>query len=178
MSALMNMTGPAAITRCPQCGSESLVWPSPKNFSCTACGFMLYLNIAAAVAVIIECQGRILFGVRKNEPERGMLDLPGGFVDQGETAEQALRRELQEELGIAVQDLRYLFSFPNKYLYRGIEYDTLDLVFLVQFDEFPQAVAADDLADLLWIERNAIDFDRIGFSSLRKAVQRYLEGSQ
>jgi len=174
----MNMTGPAAITRCPQCGSESLVWPSPKNFSCTACGFMLYLNIAAAVAVIIECQGRILFGVRKNEPERGMLDLPGGFVDQGETAEQALRRELQEELGIAVQDLRYLFSFPNKYLYRGIEYDTLDLVFLVQFDEFPQALAADDLADLLWIERNAIDFDRIGFSSLRKAVQRYLEGSQ
>ncbi len=178
MSAQMNMTGPAAITRCPQCGSESLVWPSPKNFSCTACGFMLYLNIAAAVAVIIECQGRILFGVRKNEPERGMLDLPGGFVDQGETAEQALRRELQEELGIAVQDLRYLFSFPNKYLYRGIEYDTLDLVFLVQFDEFPQALAADDLADLLWIERNAIDFDRIGFSSLRKAVQRYLEGSQ
>jgi ADP-ribose pyrophosphatase YjhB (NUDIX family) len=178
MNEQMTMTGSASITHCPQCGSESLVWPSPKNFTCTACGFMLYLNIAAAVAIIIECQGKILFGVRKHEPQRGMLDLPGGFVDQRETAEDALRREVKEELGIMVHDMCYLFSFPNKYLYRGIEYDTLDLVFLVQFDEFPQAVAADDLADLLWIERNAIDFDRIGFSSLRKAVQRYLEGSQ
>lgn len=171
------MTDTVPITRCPQCGSESLSWPSPKNFACSSCGFVLYLNIAAAVAVIIECQGKILFGIRKNEPSRGMLDLPGGFVDQGESAEEALQREIKEELGIDIYDMRYLFSFPNKYLYRGVEYDTLDLIFGVQFDEFPQLKAADDLEDILWLERDAIEFYKIGFSSLRLAVRQYLEES-
>ncbi len=169
------MSPPSLITRCPQCGTESLLWPSPKNFHCSECGFVLYLNIAAAVAVIVECQGKLLFGVRKNEPQRGMLDLPGGFADQGETAEDALRRELKEETGIVADELRYLFSFPNKYLYKGIEYDTLDLIFLVKFNVFPEMKAADDLEELLWIENNKIPLDMIGFNSLRQAVLRYLK---
>src|ERR1039457_2303418 len=90
----------ASITRCPRCGSESIFWPSLKNIECTACGFVLFLNMAAAVAVIMECRGKILFGIRKHEPARGMLDLPGGFVDPGETAEEAVRREVKEELNI------------------------------------------------------------------------------
>lgn len=174
----MNKTGCATISYCPQCGSKSLVWPTEKNFTCTACNFVLYLNIAAAVAVIIECQGKILLGVRRHEPKKGMLDLPGGFVDPAETAEQAVCRELKEELAIELCDeLRYLFSFPNKYLYRGIEYDTLDFIYLVRLNEFPQFTAGDDLAEALWVDRNALDCQKIGFDSLRQALQRYLEGS-
>ena len=168
----------AGIRLCPQCGNDALDWPSAKQFTCRSCGFVLFLNIAAAVGVIVECQGRLLFGVRKNEPQRGMLDLPGGFVDQGETAEQAVLRELQEETGLVAPSARYLYSFPNRYHYKGITYDTLDLIFLVQLDEQPQLQAADDLAELLWLERDRIDLDRIGFPSLRQAVQRYLEESR
>lgn len=168
----------ASIKYCPQCGSKALTWPSPKHFTCADCGFVLYLNIAAAVAVIIECQGKILLGVRRYEPKKGMLDLPGGFVDPAETAEQAVCRELKEELAIELCDeLRYLFSFPNKYLYRGIEYDTLDLIYLVRLHEFPQFTAGDDLAEALWVDRNALDYQKIGFDSLRQALQRYLEAS-
>ena len=163
------------IVRCPQCGGEPLVWPSPKHFACVKCGFVLYLNIAAAVAVIMECQGKILFGVRRHEPQQGMLDLPGGFVDSGETVEEAARRELKEELGIDLPAIRYLFSYPNKYLYRGIEYDTLDLIFLAQFDRQPEVRPADDLEDALWISRDEIEYGNIGFESIRRAVRRYLE---
>lgn len=163
------------ITHCPQCSSTLLEWPSVKQFSCRACGFVLFLNIAAAVGVIIECQGKLLFGVRKHEPQRGMLDLPGGFVDQGETAEQALQRELQEEIGLTMPTARYLYSFPNRYPYRGITYDTLDLIFLVQLQQFPPLQAADDLSELVWLDRNSIDIERIGFTSLRQAVHRYLQ---
>ena len=170
------MTGSPLITHCPQCASNALSWPSPKHFTCSVCGFLLYLNIAAAVAAIIECQGKILFGVRKHEPMRGMLDLPGGFVDQGESAEAALRREAREELGLEITDLRYLFSFPNKYQYHGIEYDTLDMIFLAQFDRFPAVEAADDLEGVLWLEQSEIRFESIGFASLRQAVRQYLEG--
>lgn len=162
------------ITRCPQCGGEPLVWPSPKHFECGGCGFTLYLNCAAAVAVILECQGEILFGVRKHEPEQGKLDLPGGFVDPGETVEDAARRELKEELGIDLPSLSYLFSFPNTYLYRGIEYDTLDLIFLAQFDRKPEIRPADDLEDALWISRDQIEYEKIGFPSIRRAIRRYL----
>lgn len=167
----------AGIRCCPQCGGEMLEWPSIKQFSCSSCGFVLFLNIAAAVGVIVECRGKLLFGVRKHEPQRGMLDLPGGFVDQGETAEQAVLRELQEETGLVAPSARYLYSFPNRYPYKGITYDTLDLIFLVQLDEPPQLQAADDLAELVWLDRHRIELERIGFPSLRKAVQRYLEES-
>lgn len=170
------MTPPeqTVITHCPQCGVMALEWPSAKQFCCSSCGFVLFLNIAAAVGVIVECQSRLLFGVRKHEPKRGMLDLPGGFVDQGETAEQAVLRELQEETGLIITTARYLYSFPNRYPYRGITYDTLDMIFLVQLTDFTELHAADDLAELVWLERDHIDLERIGFPSLRQAVQRYL----
>lgn len=164
-----------SMTHCPDCGAATLVWPTSKHFRCRSCGFILYLNIASAVAIIVECQGKLLFGVRKHEPQQGMLDLPGGFVDPGETAEGAARRELKEELQLDLsQPLQYLCSFPNKYLYHGIVYDTLDLIFTVQLQDFPQITAADDLEAVLWVERDAIAYEKIGFPSLRQAVQRYL----
>ena len=169
------MTNRTSITSCPRCGGNALTWPTAKNFECASCGFVLFLNMAAAVAVIMECRGKILFGVRKHEPSRGMLDLPGGFVDPGETAEEAARREVKEELNLDIQGMRYLFSFPNTYPYRGMVYDTLDLIFLVQWEELPEVKAADDLEDFMWVDRDAVEYERIGFDSLRKAVRRYLE---
>lgn len=174
----MKVAEASLIIHCPQCGARALAWPSAKQLSCPGCGFVLFLNIAAAVGVIVEYQGRLLFGVRKHEPQRGMLDLPGGFVDQGETAEQAVLRELQEETGLVVSSASYLYSFPNRYPYKGITYDTLDLIFLVQLDQLPQLQAADDLAELVWLDRHRIDLERIGFPSLRQAVQQYLEESR
>lgn len=123
----------------------------------------------------MECQGKLLFGVRKYDPGRGMLDLPGGFVDAGETIEEAARREVREELGIDIPEMRYLFSFPNRYPFRGMVYDTLDLIFLVHWDQPPKVKAADDLESVMWVKRDAVEFERIAFDSLRKAVRRYLE---
>lgn len=163
------------IIHCPRCCGQNISWPTAKNFSCADCGFVLYLNIAAAAAVIIECQGKILFGLRKNDPGRGMLDLPGGFVDQGESGEEAALREVREETGIELPELRYLFSLPNRYHYRDLDYDTLDLIFLCPLTELPQMHAADDLDKLLWIDRSDIVMEQIAFASLRQAVQRYLD---
>jgi mutator protein MutT len=167
-----------AIRCCPRCGGDSLSWPTQKHFQCASCGFVLYLNIAAAVAVIMECRGEILFGLRKHDPGRGMLDLPGGFVDPGETAEEAVRREIMEELGIAIPEIRYLFSLPNCYPYRGMVYDTLDLIFLVRFDERPQIEAEDDLEDVVWVRGDAVQYERIAFDSLREGVRRFLAGME
>ncbi len=162
------------IIHCPRCGSTLLTWHSRKHFECGSCGFVLFLNIAAAVAVIMECRGKLLFGVRKHDPGRGMLDLPGGFANAGESAEDAGRREIKEELGIVIPEMNYLFSFPNTYPYCGMVYDTLDLIFLAHFEEPPELKPADDLEDAVWVDRDAVEYDRIAFTSIRKALRRYL----
>jgi len=170
----MSMLSYQPIVHCPRCAANDLTWPTPKNFTCRQCGFVLYLNIAAAVAVIIECQGKILFGLRKHDPGKGMLDLPGGFVDAGETAEAAALREVREEAGIELPKIQYLFSLPNTYHYRDIVYDTLDMIYLCHLSEPPRMKAADDLEQLLWIDYDEIAYERIVFSSLRRGVQLFL----
>lgn len=64
---------------------------------------------------------------RAKDPAKGTLDLPGGFVDLHESAEEAVRREVKEETGLDVKSSRYLFSIPNIYLYSGFEVHTEDL---------------------------------------------------
>ena len=68
------------------------------------------------MAVIVNEKDELLVGTRVNEPAKGTYDLVGGFMDLGETAEQAMIREIEEESGIKVSEsqLRYLFSQPNQ----------------------------------------------------------------
>lgn len=163
------------IVHCPRCAAGDLNWPTPKHFTCVRCGFVMYLNIAAAVAVIIEWDKRLLFGLRRYDPGKGRLDLPGGFVNQGETAEEAALREVREETGIVLPQLHYLYSFPNIYPYRELVYDTVDLIYCCRLSAEPAMQAADDLEQLLWIDRDRLDVARIAFPSLRSAVERYLQ---
>jgi len=162
------------IRHCPRCASTDMSWRSTKNFQCNTCGFTLFLNVAAAVGVIIECRGAILFGIRKNDPGKGMLDLPGGFADPEESAEESARREVLEETGIHIPEMVYFMSHPNSYHYRDITYSTLDVIFAAWLDAPPLMRADDDLTELLWIERGNIDLDKIAFPSLREGVRRYL----
>ena len=102
-------------------GPRALKMVGRKLLRCGACGFELYLNVAAAVAgVIVDEQGRMVVLVRGKEPGQGKWDLPGGFVDPEETAEEALRREVREEIGLEVTSLSYLGQWPNVYEYAGV----------------------------------------------------------
>ena len=109
-------------TYCPHCGSKDIEFPNLVRFLCHQCGFTYYHNIAAAVAVIFRKKDQILFTVRNIDPDKGKLDLPGGFIDPDENAESAVCREVNEELGIHIepQQLRYITTHPNNYLYKNI----------------------------------------------------------
>lgn len=164
----------SVIQHCPACGKASFIQNSDKSFRCSACEFTLFLNPSAAAAVIIECDRHLLFAVRGNDPGLGKLDLPGGFVDPYETAEAALARELNEELGLTHVNATYFASFPNEYPYKGVTYRTIDMIYTIQFSDRPTLTAADDVASVRWVARDAIDPSAIAFTSIRQAVTAYL----
>jgi ADP-ribose pyrophosphatase YjhB (NUDIX family) len=142
---------------------------------CADCGFEFFFNIATAVTgLILDEQQRLLLVTRAREPGKGLWDLPGGFADNHEAAEQALVREIKEELGLEVTSLTYLASAPNTYPYKGFTYHTIDLAFLCHVTDPHRAVVSDDVASYCFVHPRDIDMDRIAFGSTRHILQWFM----
>jgi len=162
---------------CPHCGAETLRQVTSKRLACAACGKALFINAAAAVGgLVMDDRGRLLVIVRAEEPAKGTWDLPGGFADPGETAEETLRREIREETGLELASAAYFASEPNLYPYAGVTYPTLDLVFLCRPANAGDARPGDaaEIADVLWVPREDLDPARFGLESTRRIIARYL----
>ena len=86
---------------CSQCGHEVVVTIPPGDnlprFVCEACGTIHYQNPKLVVGCLAEWQGKILLCRRAIDPRKGYWTLPAGFMENGETIEQAALREAQEE---------------------------------------------------------------------------------
>lgn len=88
---------------CPRCGADADV-SFPRSMSCPACGYGAFYNPKpVALAIPADAQGRIVLMRRALEPGRGHWTLPGGFVDLGESVEQAAVRECAEEIAAEVE---------------------------------------------------------------------------
>ena len=165
---------------CPVCGSTRFEVNNFKSKKCGDCGFSYYANpCSATAAFIVNDNDEMLVVRRAKDPARGTLDLPGGFVDMGETVEEGMRREIKEETGLDVTEIHYLFSSPNVYIYSGMGIHTLDMDFLVPVHGDPEAIkavvrAADDAAEALWIPISQVNPADFGLTSIRNAVIRFL----
>ncbi len=161
---------------CPLCGHNTFLDLNEKAKECSNCGFVYYFNPSSAVACFIKNQeGELLLVRRKNEPAKGTLDLPGGFVDMYESAEEAATREIKEETGLDVQAHKYLFSIPNIYPYKGFEVHTVDMFFECTVKQFETAVASDDAAEIVVCKPENLNPEDFGLHSIRQAVCKYKE---
>jgi len=162
-------------THCPVCGSAKFVQNNQKSKRCESCGFVFYMNASAAVAAfIVNNTGDLLVCRRGKEPEKGTLDLPGGFVDDNESAEQAVIREIEEELQAKVTESRYLFSLPNRYKYSGLMIPTLDMFFACKLEDITNLKPSDDVADCFFVPLNELKPELFGLESIKKAVGMFL----
>ena len=161
---------------CPKCGSAQFVANDAKSNRCLDCGFVLYNNASAAVvALIVDAAGESLLVCRRaKNPAQGTLDLPGGFVDHGETMEQALAREVKEELNLDVVAQRYLFSLPNVYRYSDFDVHTVDLFYLVEVENLQQLRPADDVADAFFVKFGDIRLADFGLDSVRRGAEIFI----
>ena len=158
---------------CPSCKSTDFTFSNNVRFHCKACDFTYYHNIAAAVAIVFTFEDKILFTVRNVDPDKGKWDLPGGFIDPVENAEAAACREIKEELGLNISpnDLKYITTSPNNYLYKNVPYRTMDIFYECPLQTDLISIAAEDeIQDLIWVNRNEIDLEKIGFISIRKVI--------
>lgn len=163
---------------CPKCGEKTLIFDGEKKFSCSNCGFVMYQNCAAAVAVVIKCGDEIFLTKRNQNPRLGKLDLAGGFTDPKESAEETCYREIWEELGIEIdiKKLKFLKSFPNVYHYKEIDYNTLDLFFEYEVEEKIEVKKLElhEISETIWIKKSEINLEDIAFDSQKKFFETYL----
>ena len=161
---------------CPCCGSDQFYVATVKSKKCGNCGFERFMNPSSAfVAFIRDSQGRILVVRRGEEPAKGTLDLPGGFADIGETAEEGIAREVMEETNLTITSTRYLFSLPNTYHYSGIDIPTLDMFFICEVEDESKLQAADDAAECMWVKLDDIHTEQFGLRSVRWGLIKFME---
>lgn len=135
---------------------------------CPRCRLPIYENpVPAACTVVVDDRGRLLLVKRRVAPKQGMWCLPGGFIECGETPEQAAVRELKEETGLdgSVHSLIGVTTTPGT-LYTSI----LVIAYLVtRFSG--QAAAGDDAAEVAFYPRE--DFPEIAFESHQSFIRIY-----
>ena len=120
--------------------------------TCSTCGAVVatYRNPFPTVDVVVVRDGQVLLIERKNPPPGWAI--PGGFVDYGESAEQAAARELAEETGLHALSLRLLgvYSQPG----RDPRFHTLSVIYVG--DAAGTVRAGDDAARACWFGRDAL----------------------
>jgi NADH pyrophosphatase NudC (nudix superfamily) len=164
-----------ATLHCIKCAQPSLIKHGEKAYKCTLCDFVYFHNVAAAVCAVIVCNGQMLLVERAQQPAKGKLDFAGGFVDYDESNEQALKRELFEELQLSIDNMHYLFSYPNRYLYKDVLYLTLDSFFEINLDTKPDLVLQQgEVNSYRWIDVPSVAVEQLAFTSGKNALEEYL----
>lgn len=159
---------------CPKCGARREGEPVIP-FHCRPCGFVYYFNPTVAAAVIItRPDGTALFITRAKEPAKGRLAFPGGFIDIGERAEDGLRREVREEVGLEIGPLDFLCSRQNEYFYKDVNYPVLDLLFTAPVATDSKARPLDGVAAVTWLQPETVPLDELAFPSLRAGLEELL----
>ncbi len=159
---------------CPKCNEVDIDFIEQRYFHCRHCHFCYFHNIASAVAGVIQYQDKILLTTRAKQPGKGLLDLPGGFVDANESLEQALSREINEELGINLNNWQYFTSFPNQYQYKEITYNTLDSIFFTIVSSMPEILLEQsEISHSCWLPLTEINTNDFAFPSIKQGLELF-----
>jgi ADP-ribose pyrophosphatase YjhB (NUDIX family) len=118
---------------CPRCAtaleSRASEPPDPPRPTCPNCGFVHYENPTPTVQAWIDRDGAYLALRRNQDPERGKWNLPGGFVEAGESGPEAIAREVGEETGLEIEIAGLIGIFASTYGYNEDARPILDIAY-------------------------------------------------
>ncbi len=162
---------------CPSCATGLEEAGEKEERECPSCGRIWYVNAAPTAGAAIVKDGRVIITRRGSEPEKGKLDIPGGFLEPGEAPIDGLRREIREELGIEI-DVSMddcLQMVPHEYGEDG-EW-VLAIGFkarLVSGDPKP----ASDVTEALWATKEELDELDFAWDHDRDLARKALEAAE
>jgi len=139
---------------------------------CPSCGLVIYHNPKVVAGVIPVRDGQVALVRRAMNPGRGAWVFPGGYVDRGETVEDAARRETWEETGLRVRLERLLgvYSRPGD--------DVVMVVYAAQV-ESGELIAGEEEIEAGWFAPDALpDTDRLGFWSTVQALDDWKQSQR
>jgi ADP-ribose pyrophosphatase YjhB (NUDIX family) len=143
----------AGWTFCPRCRSE--LAGDAARLECAACGFVVYASSKPTAGALCVENGRLLLVRRAAEPFKGQWDIPGGFLEEGESPLEGLRRELKEETGLDVEPQRFLGIWIDRYGGDSTAEATLNLYWTATVTG-GEARPADDVSELRWFDRDEL----------------------
>ena len=156
---------------CGACGSRTAFAPDERARVCTGCGQRIYPRINPAVIVGVTDGNRLLITKYKSGFRHHALI--AGFTEIGETAEQTVRREVMEEVGLRVKNIRYYKSQPW-----GIASDLL-MGFYCEADGGREIHRDDrELGYAEWVERDRIILQPSDHSLTNEMMKRFRDGEE
>ncbi len=158
---------------CPADGTK-LSDPRPSGgVTCPLCGRSWYRNSMPAVGAAVVKDGKALVTIRAREPEKGRLDLPGGFLEVGEHPADGLVREVKEELGVEAEVVGDSVLQATHTYGKGGDW-VLAIGFRVRITG-GEIQAADDVAGVRWVTLGEIDDLDFAWAHDRELVRAALE---
>jgi ADP-ribose pyrophosphatase YjhB (NUDIX family) len=148
-------TGPAF--PCARCGApirrrrRTIGGHGLLTLSCPRCRYMMYDYPRPCAGMLVLRGDSVLVLRRGHMPRRGMLDVPGGFIEAGEGIEAAAKRELHEETGLTARRARWFGFFWDRYPLRGFGYFPTMNFYYLTCSATGTPVAGDDAAACEWV---------------------------
>jgi len=140
---------------CAVCGRRVRRRPAnatrPRHITCPRCRYMIYDYPRSAAGMLVVRRREVLLLERAHAPRVGYLDVPGGFVEAGESLEAAARRELREETGLTLGRAEWLGFFWDTYFIRGFGRFPVMNFYYVGLWRRGEPRAADDAASAAWV---------------------------
>lgn len=157
---------------CCCCGQHSLERSIPagdthERLLCGACGHIYYDNPKVIAGAIIEQEGRLLLCQRGIPPKVGTWTLPAGFMERGESVEEAAYREVWEETGIHTNILSpySIFSVPPT--------NELYIIYRARLLSWEQEPGHETMA-VKWFWPDEVPWEEIFYPAIRQILERYI----
>jgi NAD+ diphosphatase len=152
---------------CGRCGTPTEESQGERAKRCPVCGLLAFPRLAPAVIVLVTRDDELLLARNANFPV-AMYSTIAGFVEPGETLEEAVRREVKEEVGVEVGDVRYFASQPWPFPH------SLMLGFTATWASGDVVVDEREIADARWFHRDALPMIPPAMSIARRLIDSFV----
>lgn len=156
---------------CSRCGSKTVSLEGERAKKCPECGFVAYPKICPATITAVIKNDKILLAHNSNFAE-GLYSVIAGFVEPGETFEECVRREVLEEVGIKVKNIKYFSSqpwpFPN----------SLMIAFTAEYESGEIKVDGAEISDANWFSINNLPMLPSKISVASKLINHFIESQK